>query len=119
MLRPAIILITLLLAVPAMSVELFRYRGAAKDGGKLEYVFDAGAQNSPNANNEREGRGDRRRLYDDLLSRTGRSTGDSRISDNADPFLAPLLFRHDQGADAPNVFRRPATGWDSCCAQSG
>jgi hypothetical protein len=44
MLRPAIILITLLLAVPAMSVELFRYRGAAKDGGKLEYVFDAGAQ---------------------------------------------------------------------------
>jgi hypothetical protein len=43
------ILITLLLAVPAMSVELFRYRGAAKDGGTLEYVFDAGEQNSPNA----------------------------------------------------------------------
>jgi hypothetical protein len=32
-----------------MSVELFRYRGAAKDGGTLEYVFDAGEQNSPNA----------------------------------------------------------------------
>jgi hypothetical protein len=31
----------------AMSVELFRYRGAAKDGGTLEYVFDAGEQNSP------------------------------------------------------------------------
>jgi len=43
------ILITLLLSVPAMSVELFRYRGAAKDGGTLEYVFDAGEQNSPNA----------------------------------------------------------------------
>jgi hypothetical protein len=43
------ILITLLLAVPAMSVELFRYRGAAKDGGTLEYVFEAGEQNSPNA----------------------------------------------------------------------
>jgi hypothetical protein len=43
------ILITLSLAVPAMSVELFRYRGAAKDGGTLEYVFDAGEQNSPNA----------------------------------------------------------------------
>jgi hypothetical protein len=41
------ILITLLLAVPAMSVELFRYRGAAKDGGTMEYVFDGGAQNSP------------------------------------------------------------------------
>jgi hypothetical protein len=45
----ASILITLLLAVPAMSVELFRYRGAAKDGGTLEYVFEAGEQNSPNA----------------------------------------------------------------------
>jgi hypothetical protein len=31
----ATILITLMLAVPAMSVELFRYRGAPKDGGTL------------------------------------------------------------------------------------
>jgi hypothetical protein len=38
----ASILITFLLSVPAMSVELFRYRGAAKDGGTLEYVFEAG-----------------------------------------------------------------------------
>jgi hypothetical protein len=45
----ATILITLLLSVPAISGELFRYRGAAKDGGTLEYVFDAGEQNSPNA----------------------------------------------------------------------
>ena len=45
----ATILITLLLASPSVAVELFRYRGAAKDGGTLEYVFDAGEQNSPNA----------------------------------------------------------------------
>jgi hypothetical protein len=45
----ATILITLLLAVPAVSVELFRYRGAAKDGGTLKYVFEGGKQNSPNA----------------------------------------------------------------------
>jgi hypothetical protein len=32
-----------------MSIELFRYRGAATDGGTLEYVFEAGEQNSPNA----------------------------------------------------------------------
>jgi hypothetical protein len=32
----ATILITLFLAAPAMSVELFRYRGAAKDGDALE-----------------------------------------------------------------------------------
>jgi hypothetical protein len=46
----ATILITLLLSVPAMSAELFRYRGAAKDGGTpLEYVYEGGDQNSPNA----------------------------------------------------------------------
>ena len=45
----AIALVTVLLAVPALAVELFRYRGAAKDGGTLEYVFEAGEQNSPNA----------------------------------------------------------------------
>jgi len=32
-----------------MSIEMFRYRGAAKDGGTLEYVFEGGEQNSPNA----------------------------------------------------------------------
>src|SRR6185295_2911705 len=45
----ASILFALLLATPAFAVELFRYRGAAKDGGTLEYVFEAGEQNSPNA----------------------------------------------------------------------
>jgi hypothetical protein len=39
----------LLMATPVFAVELFRYRGAAKDGGTLEYVFEAGEQNSPNA----------------------------------------------------------------------
>ena len=43
------LLITLWLAAPVMAVELFRYRGAAKDGGTLEYVFEAGEQNCPNA----------------------------------------------------------------------
>jgi hypothetical protein len=42
-------LVTILLLLPALSVELFRYRGAAKDGGTLEYVFEAGEQNSPDA----------------------------------------------------------------------
>ena len=42
-------LIVLSMILPAMSVELFRYRGAAKDGGTLEYIFEAGKQNSPNA----------------------------------------------------------------------
>ena len=41
------ILIILLMAVPAKSVEVFRYRGTAKDGGTLEYAFEAGEQISP------------------------------------------------------------------------
>jgi hypothetical protein len=45
----ATILITLLLSIPTLSVELFRCRGAARDGGTLEYVFEGGEQNSPNA----------------------------------------------------------------------
>jgi hypothetical protein len=41
------ILITLLLATPAFSVELFRYRGAAKDGGTLVYVFETDQRDVP------------------------------------------------------------------------
>jgi hypothetical protein len=47
--RLSILAVFVLLATPAFAVELFRYRGAAKDGGTLEYVFEAGEQNSPNA----------------------------------------------------------------------
>jgi hypothetical protein len=38
-----------MLATPAFALELFRYRGAAKDGGTLKYVFEAGEHNSSNA----------------------------------------------------------------------
>src|ERR1700738_5103228 len=38
------------LRFPQLSVELFRYRGAAKDGGTLGYVFEAGEQNSQRRN---------------------------------------------------------------------
>ena len=41
------ILITILLSLPAMSVEVFRYRGAAMDGGTLEYIFETDEQDVP------------------------------------------------------------------------
>lgn len=50
----ATILLTLSLTLPALSIELFRYLRAAKDGGTLEYVFDAGEQNSPNTVTKRK-----------------------------------------------------------------
>jgi hypothetical protein len=43
----ATILITFLFATPILAVEPFRYRGAAKDGGTLEYVFETDRQNVP------------------------------------------------------------------------
>jgi hypothetical protein len=67
---------------------------------------------------KRASRRDSRRLHDDFLPRTGRSTGDSGISGDARSVLACLLFGHDQGADETPVFRRPAAGWDGCCAKS-
>ena len=36
-----------MLATPAFSVELFRYGGAARDGGTLEYVFENDEQDVP------------------------------------------------------------------------
>jgi hypothetical protein len=98
------ILITLLLAVPAMSVELFRYRGAARDGGTLEYVFDAGEQNSPNAVTKEKAAeiaADFMTTFYHVQVGALEITG---ISDNARPFLARLLFGHDQGTDAPDIF---------------
>jgi hypothetical protein len=43
----AAVLLNLLLADSVWSVELFRYRGAAKDGGTLEYIFDTDEQDAP------------------------------------------------------------------------
>jgi hypothetical protein len=40
--RLSILAVIVMLAIPALSGELSRYRGAAKDGGTLEYVFEAG-----------------------------------------------------------------------------
>ena len=47
--RLSLIAVIVISATPAFAIELFRYRGAAKEGGTLEYVFEAGGQNSPNA----------------------------------------------------------------------
>jgi hypothetical protein len=36
-----------LLAISGISAELFRYRGAARDGGTLEYIFESEEQDVP------------------------------------------------------------------------
>jgi hypothetical protein len=45
--RLSILAVVLMLASPAFAVELFRYCGAAKDGGTLEYVFESDQTDVP------------------------------------------------------------------------
>jgi hypothetical protein len=40
--------ILLALVASSMSVELYRYRGPARDGGTLEYLFESDATDVPN-----------------------------------------------------------------------
>ena len=75
-----------------MSAELFRYRGAARDGGTLEYIFESEEQDaSQTATKERvaEIAAD---FYDHVLWRSGRRTGDPRIPPTADAVLARIIF---------------------------
>jgi hypothetical protein len=50
---PTLMTILILLTAPAMSAELFRYRGAARDGGTLEYFFESDEQDVPKVTKEK------------------------------------------------------------------
>jgi hypothetical protein len=45
--RLSIFAVFVMLATPAFAVELFRYRGAARDGGTQEYVFETDEEHLP------------------------------------------------------------------------
>ena len=110
----ATILITLLLAVPAMSVELFRYRDARKDGGTLEYVFEAGEQNSPNTITKEKAAEIAADFMTTFYHVQVGALGNSGNSDATGSVLARLLFGHGQRATAANVLCRAAAGWEGC-----
>ena len=82
-----------------MSTELFRYRGAAKDGGTLEYVFEADAA---------EIAADFMTYFYHVQNRCARN---ARVPDSARSVVAYLLFGLDQRTTATNGFRRSAAGW--------
>src|SRR3984893_5641068 len=111
-LATGLVLVLFLLSLPALSVELFRYRGAAKDGGTLEYVFEAGEQNSPDAVTKEKAAEIAADFNDHLLSRTGRSAGNAGISDNARSVLADLLFGRDQVCTPAILLRGPVARWN-------
>src|SRR6202521_2378575 len=100
------------LATPAWSVELFRYRGSARGGGTLEYVFEAGEQNSPNAVTKEKAA----EIAADFMTtfyhiQVGALETQEFRTQPA--ILARLLFGRDQRTIATNVLCRPAAGWDS------
>jgi hypothetical protein len=107
----ATILITLFLSVPAISTELFRYRGAAKDGGTLEYIFEAGEQNSPNAVTKEKAA----EIAADFMTtfyhvQVGAlETQEFRTSPV--PFWLVCFSGHSERTTAPNVLCRLAAWW--------
>jgi hypothetical protein len=117
--RLSILAAFVMLAIPAFANELFRYRGAAKDGGTLEFVFEAGEQNSPNAVTKEKAA----EIAADFMTTFyhiqigALETQEFRTTPGS--VLASFLLRHNQRTDASNVLRRSAVGWDGCCAQSG
>jgi hypothetical protein len=74
-----------------MLAELFRYQGPAKDGGTLEYVFEAGEQNSPDAVTKEKASEIAADFNDDLLSRPDRRSGNAGISDKSGSILTFAL----------------------------
>ena len=108
----AVILFTLLLALPAVSVELFRYRGAARDGGTLEYVFDSDARSVLQTVTKEKVAEIAADFNDDLLRCPGRGIGDSRASPAADTVLARVLLGHRQGIFTAIVLCHCLAGWD-------
>jgi hypothetical protein len=74
-------LLTLLFSVPAMSVELFRYRGADKDGGTLEYIFETDEKDVPKTLSKEKAAEIAADFCDNFLSRTDRRTRNARVPD--------------------------------------
>ena len=105
----AVILFTLLLALPAVSVELFRYRGAARDGGTLEYVFDSDAQSVLQTVTKEKVAADFMTTYYGV--QVG-AFGDSRASPAADTVLARVLLGQRQRIFTAIVLCHCLTGWD-------
>jgi hypothetical protein len=103
-----------LLAVPAMSVELFRYRGADKDGGTLEYVFETDEANVPNTVTKEKAAEIAADFMTTFYQIQIGALETQEFSVTANPILAHLLLGHDPRTDETDVFRGPTSGWKNC-----
>ena len=98
-----------ILAGSATAAELFRYRGAAGDGGTLEYIFETDQRDVP-ATVTKDKVAEIAAEFMTTLSCSNRCTGDPGASDRADTVLASLFFGHHQGTVAPIVLCRRHAG---------
>jgi hypothetical protein len=110
--RLPILAVFVMLATPAFSVELFRYSGAAKDGGTLEYVFEAEGQNSPNAVTKEKAA--EIAADDDILPCPSRRSGNAGVSNKARSVLARLLLGHGRMREGDGIWRYDSSflGWN-------
>jgi hypothetical protein len=107
-------LVTLFLSLPALSVELFRYRGAAKDGGTLEYVFEAGEQNSPDAVTKEKAAEIAADFMTTFYHVQVGALETQEFRTMPVPFWLILLLRHDQGCTPAILLRGPVARWNGC-----
>jgi hypothetical protein len=94
--RVAILAVILMLATPVFAVELFRYRGAAEDGGTLECVFESNQRGRSDDSN--------------VLPRPSRSARDARVAHQTGHILARPFFGHRDRTAATDVL-----GCSFCC----
>jgi hypothetical protein len=88
----ATIVITIMLGASAFAGELFRYRGAARDGGALEYVFESDEEDTTTSATKDQVA---EIAADFMTTFYGLQVGGARnpgISDDADPVLAGVVF---------------------------
>jgi hypothetical protein len=113
----ATLLVTLLLAVPAISVELFRYRYRAEDGGEFEYICEADEQNVPKTVSE-EKAAEIAADWVTVFYHVQAGVIERGISHKSNFTLAFLFLGHASGLDATNAFRRTASQRDGCSAEN-
>jgi hypothetical protein len=117
--RLTILAVFVLLATQAFAVELFRYQGAARDGGTLECVFDTDRQDVPTtATKEKVAE-----IAADFMTtfyhvQVG-ALETQEFRTTPVPFWLVCFSHTVKGANQEYVFCRSAAGWNRCCAKGG
>jgi hypothetical protein len=103
-------LVTLLLSIPALSVELFRYRGAM--AALWNTSLRPGDQNSPDTVTKEKAAEIAADFMTTFYHVQVGALETQEFRTNARSVLADLLLRHDQGCTPAILFRGPVARWN-------